>query len=135
MRLILLPVRSIFMSRISTPNLLSVREMKLLLLKGQTDAGTFCQHVLLDTTGIGGGVYLGAKIGASVGLAGGPLGVLLGGIAGMIFGGMGGRKIASGIKRYSFDKARDNYDEIRARCDRETKKVEKSAQAAYQRGC
>jgi len=81
-----------------------------LLVRGNTDLGRAVKNVVVDTASVGGGAFVGMKIGAVAGTAFGPVGTVIGGVVGGIGGALLGRKTANAIKRIPLEEAQKAYN-------------------------
>ncbi|OGR13013.1 MAG: hypothetical protein A2341_28145 [Deltaproteobacteria bacterium RIFOXYB12_FULL_58_9] len=84
-----------------------------LLAQSKTDIGTALRNTTVDTVGVGGGGFLGAKSGGILGaVIGGPIGAAVGGVLGGIGGAILGRW---GAKRFREADLREAQEELERR--------------------
>lgn len=96
---------------IVTLALSTVREGKR-LLEGRTDIFEACGNIFTDVTFVGGGGWLGSKLGVVIGGAVlGPFGAAVVGILGAIAGAAFGRTMANGIRTAPFELAKKQLNE------------------------
>lgn len=80
-----------------------------LLVKGNTNIQRSLKNILIDTSGVGGGGFIGMKAGGLVGAIGGPVGVVIGGVIGAFTGALGGRATSNYIKQKPLREAEKRY--------------------------
>lgn len=91
--------------------LAAIREGNL-LLNGRISVGEAAVNVMRDTIAVGGGGYIGSKIGVALGGAVlGPFGAAVGAVLGAFFGAKAGRGLARRMRMAAFEEAKREFNE------------------------